>query len=232
MSKLERTLIKQIGDTNEKFNLFKDKETILVGISGGKDSLALFSLLKNFNLNILPVHICFKQSLPDFFTFFNETTFIRTNINELLTKDCVKQNYCFVCSKQRRKLLIEYAEKHNVTKLCLGHHKNDVIETFFMNILYSREISTILPMQKLFNGKFNIIRPLYEIDEFLIKKYCEEQKFNILKCQCEYSNNTKRVYVKEYIEKLKKDHPKIDIYDNIYSSLKHIKSDFLPFKIF
>jgi tRNA 2-thiocytidine biosynthesis protein TtcA len=232
MTGLEKRLIELISNAKQTWDLFQEDEKLIVGVSGGKDSLALLYLLEKLTTNLHPVHIRLDSS--------HDISFItRNNLKvEVLESDVYAQSHkpeskkhpCFVCSRKRRKMLIEYAEANGIRKIVLGHHRDDVCQTLLMNMMYSREISTLQPKQELFAGKFEIIRPLYLIPEEFLLKLSKEQDWVIAKPACAEADSSKRVYVKRFIDKLQKDHPKIDVYDNIFASLKQVKPDFLPFE--
>ncbi len=150
-----------------------------------------------------------------------------------ITSDVISEhksikNICFTCSRQRRRLLLEAAKAHGCTTIALGHHKNDVVETLLLNQIYSREISTMMPKQALFAGSYHIIRPMYFIPESLLVSYAREQSFPIISESCDHEKNTKRLFIKNILEQIQDASPGIDVIDNIFSSMHHIKSDFIP----
>ncbi len=233
-SKLEKRLLKAMEEAIGRWNMFSENERIIVGISGGKDSLTLLTLLSKKYKNLLAVHVQLSPENDVSFKKYceNLTEFYIIKSNILSDIQDQKKNPCFLCSRKRRKLILEFAEQENIRKIAFGHHRDDVIETLLMNIIYSREISTMLPLQELFSGRFEIIRPLYLIEEALIQKYALEQKFPNIKQACEFESVTKRKYMRKVINSLQNDHPNINIKNNIFHSLKFIKKDFLPFPIF
>ncbi len=236
MTKLEKLLIENIKKTIADISLIDYNEQCLLGLSGGKDSMALYDLLKSLNVNFIPVHI--NHNWEKSYQFDNllpkDTIVVNSDIANLLLNKNIKNNYCFVCSRERRKLLLTWAKENNINKIILGHNKNDVAETLLLNIFYSREISTLMPKQPLFDNQFTIIRPLYEIEEYLISKFIIEKKITVIKNSCPYAEKSKRKVVRDLLNDLKKtqtNNRHFDLTDNIYSSLKNVNSKFIPFKI-
>ncbi|MDD5466003.1 MAG: ATP-binding protein [Candidatus Omnitrophica bacterium] len=145
--------------------------------------------------------------------------------NLAVTLDPRSQISCFWCSWNRRKALFEVTKRFACTKLALGHHKDDIIETTLMNMFFNGEISSMNPRQELFKGAITIIRPLAYVDEDLIVKSAKELEFPHHKCTCPNSVTSKRTRITEMIKELKKDCP--DIKTNIFRSIKRIRPEYL-----
>ena len=229
MTKLETTLINLINQANEKWNMFEKGERLVIGISGGKDSLSCLKLLSYFELDLTAVYVDFFDKHDNKLELYcrNHADYKHISSNELEGKSACK-NICFYCSRQRRRILLETAESVNATKVILGHHKNDVVETLLLNQVYSREISTMTPKQALFKGSYHLIRPMYLIPEPMLRTYVREQKIPSFDLRCDFEQNSKRKYIKELLKNIQSNSPGIDIIDNIFSSMDHIKEDFLP----
>jgi tRNA 2-thiocytidine biosynthesis protein TtcA len=146
---------------------------------------------------------------------------------EPLLSGCSKRP-CYNCSRFRRKAILEFAESRNITKIVFAHHRDDVIETFFMNMLYQDEISTMVPKQKLFDGKFEIIRPLYLVPEYLIQKYADELKLPVAKNPCSFSNDTKRTEVRKLLKTIQNTNSKRDMREHIFKSILNVNTEFMP----
>ncbi|MDD3051867.1 MAG: ATP-binding protein [Candidatus Cloacimonetes bacterium] len=223
--------IKQLTQlANEKFHLWNSDEKVIIALSGGKDSSLLFEIMKDLSIDVIGVHVKLFPSEDSEkvcnFLVKNQITVLETNILEQAKSS--QKNDCFICSRLRRKALLEYADKISVKKIAFAHHKDDVVETLLMNMIYSREISTMIPKQKLFKGEFEIIRPFYFVEERLLSLLAKELQPLIFENKCRMDYYSKRHYIKEIISEIKKQHPKTDILDNIFSSLKQIKTDFIP----
>lgn len=122
--------------------------------------------------------------------------------------------------------MVEIAEEYDCNKIALAHHKDDIIETLLLNILYAREISTMVPCQSLFRGKFHIIRPLTYIREGLIKKYAAERNLPVIENKCPTSGISRRMYIKKLLNELEKDNK--DVRENIFRAMHHVKMEYLP----
>ena len=205
------------------YDMIGPGDRILVGVSGGADSLALLDLLNTPMLflpndtSILAVNIDLgfdngdaASELERYFGV-NGYPFVidRTEIGLLAHSDYNKKNPCFLCSRLRRKRLFEIAADKGCNKIALAHHKDDMIETLLINIFYGREISTMVPNQSIFGGKLHIIRPFAYIDEKLIKKYAAEQELPLVRNGCPTSGVSKRAVVKELLNTMEKDHLKV-----------------------
>jgi len=136
-----------------------------------------------------------------------------------------RENPCFLCSRLRRKRLFEIADELNCTKLALGHHKDDIIETLFMNMCYAGEISTMKPSQSFFEGKFTIIRPLAYADEDSITRFARSMGFPEFVNSCPTAGVSKRQEVKTMLRKLYRSNRKIR--GNIFRSMSHVRTDYL-----
>ncbi|MCF7832559.1 MAG: hypothetical protein K9N05_03145 [Candidatus Marinimicrobia bacterium] len=229
MTKLETTLINHIKQANEKWQMFEAGEKLVIGISGGKDSLACLKLLAFFDIELTAVYVDFFNKHDDKLeAYCRNYTDYKHIISPALEDNFNDKNMCFSCSRQRRRILLETAESVKATKVVLGHHKNDVVETLLLNLIYSREISTMNPKQALFKGSYHIIRPMYLIPEPMLETYVKEQNIPSFDLRCDFERDTKRKYVKDIIKDIQDNSSGIDIVDNIFSSMSNIKSDFLP----
>lgn len=149
----------------------------------------------------------------------------KTDIGTVAHSDVNKKNPCFLCSRLRRKRIFEIADAEGCNKIAFAHHRDDIIETLLINMFYGREISTMMPNQSIFGGKLHIIRPLVYLSEALVKKYSRERRFPVLKNDCPTSKTSKRVYIKNLLNKLERDNK--EIRDNIYKAMSHVKPDYL-----
>ncbi len=229
MTKLETTLVKYIEEANKKWNLFTKGERLVIGISGGKDSLACLKLLSFFDVELTTVYVDFFDKYDDDLEIYCSDYADYKHIRSDVLKNIFNiKNICFSCSRQRKRLLLETAELTGSNKVVLGHHKNDVVETLLLNQIYSREISTMSPKQALFKGSYQIIRPMYMIPEPMLVTYAKEQDIPAFDLRCDFERNTKRKYIKDLLDQIQNNSPGIDVIDNIFSSLDQIKPDFLP----
>jgi tRNA 2-thiocytidine biosynthesis protein TtcA len=136
-----------------------------------------------------------------------------------------RENPCFLCSRLRRKRLFEIADELGCNKLALGHNKDDIIETLFMNICYAGEISAMLPVQTFFQQKFTLIRPLAFADEELIRRFASDRRFPDFINPCPTAKTSKRREIKLMLNKLYRSNKKIK--GNIFRSMSNIKPEYL-----
>jgi len=214
----------------------------LLGVSGGADSLTLLKLLtgpllfvsKPDFLLAVYVDMGFEetngQPVLQLKRFFEEVgcqyRIEKTNIGPLAHSDYNrKASPCFLCSRLRRRKLFELAREYRCNKVALAHNKDDVIETFLLNIFFAREISTMLPYQAFFKGDFYLMRPLAYIEESLLKRFAREAELPVVENPCPTAKNTKRQYIKDLIKKLDGDHRGVK--ENIFKAMKHVKPDYL-----
>jgi len=234
----EKEIRSLMGKAIHRYGLIQDGDRILVGVSGGKDSLTLLHLLHErrrrvpIEYELIPVHIDlgfdYKRSeiLKDFFKTKGLSYHIEfTDIGRRANSPENRENPCFLCSWERRKRLFHLAQRLKCNKIALGHHKDDIIETLLLNIFYSAEISTMLPLQTLFKGKIILIRPLALVEEKKIERFAREMGLPYGPSGCPSSGKTKRNEMKELIETLEKKNRRIK--GNIFRSLSNIKMDYM-----
>jgi len=133
---------------------------------------------------------------------------------------------CYRCARERRKKLLEVAEKNDIFQIALAHHKQDVCETLLLNMMYNGEMSALVPKQSVIQGRFSFVRPLYYIDKKQIRTIAELYRLSPMSTPCPYYQDSKRELVREFLETIKKDNP--DVYTNIFRSIYHIKHAYMP----
>ncbi|MBU1121840.1 MAG: tRNA 2-thiocytidine(32) synthetase TtcA [Candidatus Omnitrophica bacterium] len=226
-----RDVYKQMGKAIADYGMLADGDRILIGVSGGVDSLVL---LKLFQMRQARIPIKF-----DIIACFIDTNFIKIKKRALAeyVKSCgvdyvVKKLVidkddvnCFWCSWNRRKLLFQTAKKYNCNKIALGHNLDDTAETMLMNLFYLGEISTMSPKVNLFKGQITMIRPLCYLDKHLISEVASNFSFPDTQYQCCYGKDSRRQFIKELITKVETNIPFVK--KNIVSSLKRIKEEYL-----
>jgi len=227
-----------MGKAIHRYGLIQEGDRILVGVSGGKDSLTLLHLLHErskrvpIHYELMPVYIDLgfdsdrteilktifeKKGLPYHIEF--------TDIGRRANSSENRENPCFLCSWERRKCLFHLAHRFKCNKIALGHHQDDIIETLLLNIFYSAEISTMVPLQTLFKGKITLIRPLALLEEKKIERFAREMGLPFGPSGCPSSGKTKRKVVKDLIEALSKKNRRVK--GNIFRALSNIKLDYM-----
>lgn len=223
-----------------EYGMIEEGDRVLVGVSGGADSLVLLDLLDSpmvftpsFSLTAVHVDLGFDPTGEDLRAVESwlrgvgcEYVIDKTDYGPLAHSDVNRKNPCFLCSRLRRKRIFEIADERGCNKIAFAHHRDDIIETLLINLFYGREISTMKPMQEFFRGSLHVIRPLAYLEESLVKKYAREQGFPALENRCPTSGVSKRRYVKELLASLERDNPQIR--HNIHLAMRHVKPDYLP----
>jgi tRNA 2-thiocytidine biosynthesis protein TtcA len=231
----------KIGKAIHDYSLIEPGDNILVAVSGGKDSLTLLTLLKSIqswapvDFKITAAHIktdfsCTGRTQEDLLTSIFDDMDVRYVFKDIEVLDDKGKTSCFWCSWNRRKALFEIADEIGCQKVALGHHKDDIVETMLMNLLYNGEISAMNPRQELFEGKITVIRPLCYVEEKVIKQFAKENGFPQQFCSCSFGGDSKRQYVKELIKETEKRTPRINIKTNIFNSIARIKKDYTHLK--
>jgi tRNA 2-thiocytidine biosynthesis protein TtcA len=233
-----RSLNRVIGKAIHRYDLISDGDRILVGLSGGKDSLTLIHMLSERQARVPVAYKLFAVYIDAGFeggfsepleVYCGKQGFrLRVEYTDYGLKGHStenRENPCFLCSRLRRKLLFEIADELDCNKIALGHNKDDIIETLFMNILYAGEISTMVPSQSFFKDKFTVIRPLAFADETLIKSFANDQKFPEFINPCPSASNSKRQEIKLLLNELYRGNDKIR--GNIFRAMSHVRMDYL-----
>lgn len=240
LTRTGRAINSKIGKAIGEYDLIQDGDKILVAVSGGKDSLTLLTLLKAIQswapvkFELTAAHVksdlhC-GSSLQDkaLIKIFEELG-VKYKFLEIEVLDSEEKTTCFWCSWNRRKSLFEYADEARCNKVALGHHKDDIVETMLMNLLYNGEISAINPNQEMFGGKLHIIRPLCYVEENTIKKFAKERGFPDELSQCPFGRDSRRKYVKDLIKDAEQK-TKANIKTNIFNSLSRIREEYIDLK--
>jgi tRNA 2-thiocytidine biosynthesis protein TtcA len=218
--------------------MLQDGDRIVVGLSGGADSLTMMWMLVErlpripINFELFPVHIDpgfeggFSESLKRYSANCGLALRVEHTDYGIIGHSAInRENPCFLCSRLRRKRLFEIANELGCNKLALGHNKDDIIETLFLNICYAGEISTMVPCQTFFKGRFTVIRPLAYVDEDLIRAFAREQLFPEFVNPCPSANHSKRRELKALLKQLYCSNKKIK--GNIFRAMSRVKLDYL-----
>jgi tRNA 2-thiocytidine biosynthesis protein TtcA len=220
--KLERRLLRQMSQLNRRFGLIEPGDRIMVAISGGKDSWAMLHLLRAYE-RMLPfsyelVAVNLDQGHPGFpVERLREHLDAHGFAHRLVAADTfsvVKANtkpgkaYCSLCSRLRRGILYEVAVELGATKIALGHHRDDVIETLLLNLFYAGQLKAMPAKLHSDDGRNVIIRPLASCAEADIAAWVQLQGFPIVPCDlCGAQPDLKRAQVKQLLATLERDNP-------------------------
>ncbi|MFC1708917.1 ATP-binding protein [Candidatus Omnitrophota bacterium] len=229
------SLSKKIGKAMGDYKMLSDGDKVLVAVSGGKDSMTMLKILEERRSSVpvkhdlVAVHVdmgykCVQPKILEKYFKSNGVKYHFKKLN-ILKKTPREQMTCFWCSWNRRKALFSVAEKLGCNKIALGHHKDDIIQTFFLNLIFQGEISTMTPRQELFDGKVAIIRPLAYVEEHECERFAKENDFPIPHCRCPNAGKTQRAKVAKLIQQIQKMSPNFKT--NIFRSLQRVKKEYL-----
>jgi len=235
-STIEKKLLHYTGKAIADFNMIRTGDRVMVCLSGGKDSFTLLKMLQILRRRARGKFDLFAFTLDQAQPGWNDQGLrewlTQQNIPyEILREDTYSivkskipegETYCSLCSRLRRGIIYTYAEDNQFNKIALGHHRDDLIRSLLMSILYTGEISA-MPPKLLSNDKRNIvIRPLAYCQENDIIAYATEQKFPIIPCNlCGSQENLARQRIKKLIDQLAEENPKIP--SNILHALSSVK---------
>lgn len=223
-SKSEQKLLHYMGKALHDFRMIDKGDRVMVCLSGGKDSFTLLTLLNklriesNYRFELFSYTLDQSQpgwddrQLREWLELQQISYEIETRDTYSVVKEKIPEGktYCSLCSRLRRGNIYRYAEEHNFNKVALGHHRDDLIQTLMMSILYSGQIRSMPPKLLTQSQKQIVIRPLVYCQEKDIQSYAKEQQFPIIPCNlCGSQENLKRQKVKKLIEDLAADNPKV-----------------------
>ena len=239
MSYVIQEINRLTGKAIHTYGMIRDRDRILVGVSGGKDSLVMLRLLKDrvarapIEYGLVAVHLDMGYESSDQYQALREHVrelgldhhFERTDYAVRAHAETNRENPCFLCSRLRRKRLFELARDYGCQKVALGHHRDDLNETLLLNVVYSGEISTMVPVQPFFNGLLTVIRPLCMVPEEKLEKAARVWGLPAARNSCPSDGRTKRDEIREIINTLSRGNPKVK--GNIFRSLSNVRTDYL-----
>ncbi|TAN48490.1 MAG: tRNA 2-thiocytidine(32) synthetase TtcA [Methylococcaceae bacterium] len=233
-NKLQKRLRHQMGQAIIDYAMIQEGDKVMVCLSGGKDSYTLLDILLSLRGNA-PIHfdilaVNLDQKQPGFPTHvlpeYLESRGVPFHIIEHDTYSVVKnvvpegKTTCGLCSRLRRGILYGFAEKNGVTKIALGHHRDDILETFFLNLFFGGKLKAMPAKLLSDDGKHILIRPLAYCREDDIAAFAEQRGFPLIPCNlCGSQENLQRKAMKEMLRAWEKQHP--GRVETIFSSLQN-----------
>lgn len=235
-SLVEKKLLHYTGKAIADFNMIQRGDRVMVCLSGGKDSFTLLTILNQLRIKSGNKFEIFAFTLDQAQPGWDDTSLRqwlteKSIRHEILTRDTysiVKEKipegktYCSLCSRLRRGIIYRYAEEHQFNKIALGHHRDDLIRTLMMSILYNGDIRSMPPKLLSDNKKHIVIRPMCYVQEKDIIAFAKEQAFPIIPCNlCGSQENLMRKKVALLIDQLAAENPKVP--SNMLHALQSLK---------
>ena len=221
-SKLARRLRRQTGQAITDYHMIEDGDRVMVCLSGGKDSYTLLALLRQLQarapvrFELVAAHLDQKQPdydadvLPDYLRSIGMPFRILEQDTYSVVKRVVPEGktLCGLCSRLRRGALYHFAEREGFTKIALGHHRDDLVETLFLNMFYHSSLKSMPPKLLSDDGKHVVIRPLAYCKETDIADYAQQQGFPIMPCNlCGAQETLQRKAIKQMLQDWERQHP-------------------------
>lgn len=234
-NKLEKKLCRLVGQAIGDFGMIEDGDKVMVCVSGGKDSYAMLDILMKLRERA-PIHfeivaVNLDQKQPNFpeeiLPNYLKSLGVQFHIEEQDTYSIVKRvipegkTTCGLCSRLRRGILYRVADELGATKIALGHHRDDILETLMLNMFYAGKLKGMPPKLRSDDGKHIVIRPLAYVPEKLLERYAGDMNFPIIPCDlCGSQPNLQRQVMKEMLRDWEKKHP--GRVENLFRSMHHI----------
>lgn len=252
--KLKARIRKRFHKACADYGLIEEGDHILIGLSGGKDSLMLAELLGERariyvpRFKVTAVHVRMREIAYESDTQYLEA-FCREHGVELVVKEAMikggnddatlndgndaaalndrkGKNHCFLCSWYRRKMLFDLAQDLKCNKIALGHHKDDIVETLLMNMVSQGAFATMPPKLKMDKMPLEIVRPLCLNEEADIARYAELAGYEKQKKVCPFEKESSRSDMKEIVARFKQMNP--NALDSFWGAMTNVKRDYLP----
>jgi tRNA 2-thiocytidine biosynthesis protein TtcA len=238
--KLQAHLRGQVGKAIGDFGMIADGDRVMVCVSGGKDSYTLLDILLSLKRSA-PIHfelvaVNLDQKQPDFpahvLPAYLEDLGVEYRVIEQDTYSVVKRvipegrTMCGLCSRLRRGALYRFAAENGISKVALGHHRDDIVETLFLNLFFGGRLKAMAPKLLSEDGRHIVIRPLAYVAERDIERYARGREFPIIPCKlCGSQDNMQRVAIKKMLADWEREFPGRT--ETIFSSLRNVEIDHL-----
>jgi tRNA 2-thiocytidine biosynthesis protein TtcA len=234
-NKLEKKLCRLVGQAIGDFGMIEDGDKVMVCVSGGKDSYAMLDILLKLrerapiNFEIVAVNLDQKQPnfpaeiLPNYLKSLGVSFHIEEQDTYSIVKRVIPEGKttCGLCSRLRRGILYRVADELGATKIALGHHRDDILETLMLNMFYAGKLKGMPPKLRSDDGKHIVIRPLAYVPEKLLERYAADMNFPIIPCDlCGSQPNLQRQAMKQMLRDWEKQYP--GRVENLFRSMHHI----------
>lgn len=234
-NKLHKRLCRQVGQAIGDFNMIEPGDKVMVCLSGGKDSYALLDILLTLrarapvHFDIVAVNLDQKQPnfpadiLPAYLSKLGVPFHIENQDTYSIVKRVIEEGKttCSLCSRLRRGILYRVADELGATKIALGHHRDDILETFFLNMFFGGKLKAMPPKLQSDDGKHVVIRPLAYVKEADTNRYAQVKQFPIIPCDlCGSQENLQRKQMKSMMREWEKQFP--GRIESIFSALSTV----------
>lgn len=239
-NKLAKRLRRQVGEAIADFDMIRDGDKVMVCLSGGKDSYALLDVLLSLrdhapvDFEIVAVNLDQKhpgfpaQVLPEYLTSIGVPFHIVEQDTYSVVKRVIPEGktMCSLCSRLRRGALYRVARELGATRIALGHHRDDILETFFLNLFHGGRLKAMPPKLVSDDGQHIVIRPLAYCKEKDLEEYAKIRAFPIIPCNlCGSQDNLQRQVVKEMMQEWERKYP--GRLETMFASLQRISPSHL-----
>jgi len=233
--KLKKRLCRQVGDAIVTYNMIEQGDHVMVCMSGGKDSYGMLDILLKLqqrapiDFEIIAVNLDQKQPgfpdeiLPNYFKNLGVKFHIETKDTYSIVKQKIPEGktMCSLCSQLRRGILYRVADELGATKIALGHHRDDILQTFFLNMFYGGKLKSMPPKLVSDNGGHIVIRPLAYVTERDLQRWAEIREFPIIPCTlCGSQDNLQRQVVGDMLREWEKKTP--GRLNNMFHALQNV----------
>ncbi len=237
--KLLERFARHVGRGISRFDMIRPGDRILIGVSAGKDSLAMSLALVErrkwvpIEYELEALHIDWREyplsseEKHAIDSFYRDLAIPLTRVQASMQPASFRKKFsCYTCARNRKRILFDEATRRGATKIALGHHLDDIARTTLMNLFFRSEFSTMMPVQQFFGGKLSIIRPMCEVREAEVTKVANRLGLPMVPSRCPNAEKNQRKLMAELLRTVSR----VDRHavTNVYGSTWRVNADYLP----